>query len=341
MAALATVPLLLTAIWYAVHAPADAPPPVTVPPSVSPLPLPSLRSRPERPANVGKLPAERGIGGAVLLLPNHGSGLVEIVGGDGGLYNILVPDDQRLNEPSLSPDGRWLTWTTVTATIVRDLTTTTVRELPPSSSPPFWSPSGAWFLLPATPIRGDLLYRMPDWTAYPLALTTPQKQTSAVLDSGELLRSASPVSRTAARVELTDPFTGALRPITVDTAGLLADTESLGDLETRDGSPVQIGILAGVADIAALWVEPEESRPGGTVGRRSMIEFSTRDGRALRRLDLVSDVVAWPFCYQGGDLLWSDGTSLRRRPAGAAHDELVMPLDQSAKTKPPGCRDAM
>ncbi len=338
VAALATVPLLLTAIWYAVHDPADVPPPVTGPPSASPVSLPPLRPRPERPTSVGELPSERGIGGASLLLVEQAPGLVELVGGDGGLYSHLVPADQLLNAPTLSPDGRWLTWTTVRATMVRDLTTTTVRELPPSSGPPFWSPSGAWFLVPGTPTRGDLLYRMPDWTAYPLALVAPDQLARAVLDSGELLRLASPVSRTVARIELMDPFTGVARSITVDVGELLDDGESVGGaILTNDGSPPRIEIMVGAAGVAALQVVPEEPPAGGIARKNSMLEFSTADGRVLRRIDLVPGVGVWALCYRGGDLLWKDGTQLRLRPSGAAHDEVVMPLDPEWAIRPPGC----
>ncbi|WP_155369846.1 SigE family RNA polymerase sigma factor [Catellatospora vulcania] len=333
--ALAIVPLLLTALWYAVRDPADVPPPATVPPSVSPVSLPRLRPRPEQPTSVGNLPADRGIGGASLLLAGSSPGLVQLVGGDGGLYHHFVPAEQLLNAPALSPDGRWLTWTTAQATMVRDLTDTTVRELPPSSGAPFWSPSGGWFLIPATPTRGDLLYRMPDWAAHPLAQAAPEHMTWAVLDSGELLRSARAVSPTAAAFVLAEPFTGAVRQIRVDAAGLLGAGESI----TAPAAvlPTRIDVQIGVG-VAAFRVVREEPVAGTSVGQ-SVIEFSTVDGRVLRRIDLVPDIVAWVLCYQSGDLLWTDGVNLRRRPAGADHDEVVMPLDPSAAVHPPGCRE--
>ncbi|GAB4050067.1 hypothetical protein GCM10028775_20750 [Catellatospora paridis] len=331
-AALLTVPMLAGLLWCVVRDPDTVPPPVATTPSGVPAPvkpLPALPSRLDVNAAIEELPGDRGIGPAVLQVhdgrafPGPRTLLVTL---DGHYYEVVPPEAGFVTAPTLSPDGRWLTWATSAATLVRDLTGTEVRELPATSNAPLWSPSGDWFLLPAYAGKGETLFHLPDWTARELApVVSWDRSTKVVLDSGELLRSAGSPTATAVPMEVVDPVTGAGRAITVDVAGRLGQGESI----------YKWSILPAPGSSAAVEVVGLSSH--GSAQVVGVLQFSTADGRVLRRITVPPDGLAFPLCFRGGELLWTDLRTVRRAavPEGMA---LLMELDDPMHVvEPAGC----
>jgi RNA polymerase sigma-70 factor (sigma-E family) len=327
-AALLVVPLLAGLMWYAVRGPDTVPPPVTNPPSGVPTPakpLPALPSRLDPKAATEPLPADRGTGPAVLQVyhdQTSSSTWTVLVTVDGRHYTVPAPEAGYVSTPTLSPDGRWLTWSTTAATMVRDLTGTEVRELSPTSSAPLWSPGGEWFLLPAY-LGGETLYHLPDWTAREVPPGLRGRAAQVVLDSGELLRPAGDPTATAVPLEVVDLGAGAVRPITVEVADRLGAKEWI----------YRWSVLSAPGSSAA--VEVVGVAPHGSAQVVAVLQFSTVDGRVLRRISLPPDRIAFPLCFRGGELLWTDFVSIRRAqvPESMA---VLMELDRVAE--PAGCR---
>lgn len=331
-AALLAVPLLAGLLWFTVRGPDTVPPPGTGTPSGIPTPvkpLPALPSRLDGKAASEPLPADRGPGPAVLQVyddQTSASPYAVLVMVDGRHYTVPSPATGYLSAPALSPDGRWLTWSTTAATMVRDLTGTEVRELPATSTAPLWSPGGDWFLLPARAGTGETLYHLPDWTAREVAPAPVGRATQVVLDSGELLRPASDPTATAVPMEVVDPVTGAVRAISVEVAGRLGPRESI----------YKWSILSAPGGSAGLEVIGVASH--GSAQVVGVLQFSTADGRVLRRISLPTDRMAFPLCFRGRDLLWTDLGTVRRAeaPEGMA---LLMELDDPVHVvEPAGCR---
>ncbi|MEU8076178.1 SigE family RNA polymerase sigma factor [Catellatospora citrea] len=331
-AALLAVPMLAGLLWYVVRGPETVPPPVATTPSGIPTPvkaLPALPSRLDENTRSEPLPTDRGPGPAVLQVyaeqtsASLGAVLVMV---DGRHYTVPPPAAGFVNAPALSPDGRWLTWSTAAATVVRDLTGTEVRELPATSNAPLWSPGGDWFLLPAHAGKGETLFHLPDWTARELApVSSWDRSTKVVLDSGELLRSAGSPTATAVPLEVVDPVTGAARAVTVDAADRLGPGESVykWSLLSAPGSSAGLEVLGVSAQGSAQVV--------------GVLQFSTSDGRVLRRISLPTDRLAFPLCFRGGDLLWTDLSSVRRAQVPAGMEVLLDPADPMHVVEPAGC----
>ncbi|GAA1372918.1 SigE family RNA polymerase sigma factor [Catellatospora chokoriensis] len=330
-AALLAVPMLAGLLWYAVRGPDAAPPPVATTPSGIPTPakaLPALPSRLDENATIERLPGDRGIGPAVLQVHDRGvqpGSRTLLVTVDGHHYEVAPPEAGYVSTPALSPDGRWLTWSTATSRVVRDLTGSEVRELPPTSNAPLWSPGGDWFLLPAQAGKGEILFHLPDWTPRELApVSLWDRVTKVVLDSGELLRSAGSPTATAVPLEVVDPVTGAARALTVDVAGLLGQGESV----------YKWSILSAPGSSAGLEVVGVSAQ--GSAQVVGVLQFSTTDGRVLRRITVPADGLAFPLCFRGGDLLWTDLATIRRAqvPEGM---EVLMTHDLMNGVEPAGC----
>ncbi|GAA2377860.1 hypothetical protein Cme02nite_20050 [Catellatospora methionotrophica] len=325
VAALVAGPLLAGLLWFTVRGVDTVPPPVATTPSAIPVPVrpvPALPSRLDVNAVVEELPGDRAPGPAVLQVHDDrvfpGPRTV-LVMADGHYYSGFT------GPSTLSPDGRRVTWSTATATMVRDLTGTDVRELPATLGSPLWSPGGDWFLLPARAGTGETLYHLPDWTARELPPVLPAQATAVVLDSGELLRPAGSPTRTTVPLEVVDPVSGTVRPVTVDVADRIAPGESV-----RSWS-----ILAAPGDSAGLAVFGAGQK--GSTEVIDVIQFSTADGRVLRRISLPADRLAFPLCFRGADLLWTDLATIRRAPAPQGIG-LLMELDTPWHVvQPAGC----
>ncbi|WP_155369847.1 SigE family RNA polymerase sigma factor [Catellatospora vulcania] len=329
-AVLVAVPMLVGLLWFASRGPDTVPPPVTSTPSGIPAPvkpLPALPSRLDPNTRSEPLPDDRGPGPAVLQVHDDQTSAgprASLVMVDGRHYSVPAPESGFVSAPSLSPDGRWLTWSTRTATTVRDLTGTQIRELPATLTAPLWSPGGDWFLLPARAGTGETLYHLPDWTARDLPAVPWDRATKVVLDSGELLRSAGSPTTTSVPLEVVDPSTGAVRAITVDATGRIETGESM-----RSWS-----ILAAPGDTAGV----EVLGAGGSAEVTDVLQFSTVDGLVLRRISLPKRHLGFPLCFRGTDLLWTDLATIRRAPA-PKDLELLMQLDDPMHVvEPAGCR---
>ncbi|GIF99304.1 hypothetical protein Cci01nite_43980 [Catellatospora citrea] len=345
-AVLTVLPLLLGAVWYALAGATPAPPPVTSSPSpsapapsISPVTLPPLPAA-VPPADVlPDLPADRGVRGGALLLTkqNADDPVHELLGGDGRRYRLpSAPTGGFTVAPILSPDGRWLLWSSPQGTVARDLTASTVHRLPYELTQAQWSPSGTWLFAQRYPEIGEVLVRTADWSAHEFIPSDAARPVAAVLDSGELLRLGQ-VADTMVTLDRVDPLTGAARRITVDLRGVLRADESAVAVRTDhgDGTHSEFAFILPAADGTA-GVEISRSGPGLASPVTAVVRFAVADGRVLRRTDLSSSgSVSRPLCFRGTDLLWTDGTHIIG--AGAYR----LPLDPVYGYSPPGCiRDA-
>ncbi|GAA1372915.1 hypothetical protein GCM10009661_35720 [Catellatospora chokoriensis] len=339
-AVLTALPLLLGAVWFTLAGATPAPPPVTSSPSpsapappsgpVTPLPtvVPPGDALPE-------LPADRGVRGGALVLTKQNSDdpVHELLGGDGRRYRLPSrPTGGFTVEPILSPDGRWLLWSSPQGTVARDLTTSTVHRLPYELTQAQWSPSGRWLFAQRYPEIGELLVRIDDWSVRESVPSDAAKPVAAVLDSGELLRLGQ-VTDTTVTLDRVDPLTGAARRITVNLRGVLRADESAVAVRTDhgNGEHSEIAFILPVADGTA-GVEISGSGPGRAGLVTAVVRFAVADGRVLNRMDLsATGSFSRPLCFHGSDLLWTDGT---RVIGGGAYR---LPLDPVYGYSPPGC----
>ncbi|GAB4050069.1 hypothetical protein GCM10028775_20760 [Catellatospora paridis] len=341
-AVLAVLPLLLGAVWYAL-AGATPPPPVTSSPSpstpapsISPVTLPPLPAA-VPPGDVLDLPADRGVrGGALLLTKQTSDGPVfELLGGDGRRYRLpSAPTGGFTVEPVLSPDGRWLLWSSPQGTVARELTTSSVHRLPYELTQARWSPAGTWLFAQRYPEVGEVLVRTGDWSVHEFVPADAARPVAAVLDSGELLRLGGQITDDTVTLDRLDPLTGAARRITVDLRGLLRVGESAIAVKIfdADGERSRIAFVLPAVDGTA-GVEIMRSRPGGADTVTAVVRFALGDGRVLHRIDLSSEGFAQPLCFRDADLLWTDGT----RVIGTGADAYRLPLDPVYGYSPPGC----
>ncbi|MEV0456966.1 SigE family RNA polymerase sigma factor [Catellatospora methionotrophica] len=341
--ALVAVPLL-GLIWYALAGAASAPAPVTNSPSPSARALPpSPMTPPALPAHVPAggvlpdLPADHGVrGGTLLLAKKAGDDRdYELVAGDGRRYRLpSAPTGGFTVEPVLSPDGRWLLWSSPQGTVVRELTTATVHLLPYPVSEARWSPSAVWLHVRHYTDGGETLVRVGDWAVRELDVADPVQPVAALLDSGELLRLGSPITDTAVTLDRIDPLTGAARRITVDLRGMLRAGESAVAVTVTDldsGKRDRIVLVLPVADGTA-GVEIVRSGPGSADTVSAVVRFTLVDGRAMQRIDLSRDGFSMPLCFHGSQLLWTDG-----RAVIGSRGDYRLPLDPVYGVKPPGC----
>jgi RNA polymerase sigma-70 factor (sigma-E family) len=337
--ALVAVPLLAVS-WFALLGPSALPPPVTSSPSPS-APAPSRSPVTPLPTRVPPgearvdLPADRGVQGGALLLAKRVSDdpVYELLGGDGVRYRLPPrPTGGFTMEPVLSPDSRWVAWSSPQGTVVRDLTATTVRELPYPVGEARWSPSGTWLLVSRFTDRAEVLVRTADWTVYVLPTSERARPVAAVLDSGELLRLGDRITDTTVTLDRVDPMTWATRRFTVELGSVLRAGESAvsleityGDTGERDLIPFVLPAADGTAGIEIV---QSPAAPDYTVV--AVVRFSPGDGRVLNRIDLSPDGYAQALCFRGTNLLWTDGEAV-------FGEGYRLPLDPVYGYRPPGC----
>ncbi|MBV1855162.1 SigE family RNA polymerase sigma factor [Catellatospora sp. NEAU-YM18] len=337
VAGLVLVPVLVGLVLLGPGRPDSRPllPPSSPSASPSPSLLPLPGQLPDRRASAQPLPRDRGVGRGVALTRGSDPGPVYLVTADGAWWRQDSPPD---GQASLSPDGRWLATMTQQEVVVRDLTGTQ-EHLLPQATWVGWAPSGGWLFV-QTPTGPGRLVSLSAWSVREVDAATTVTAT-AVLDTGELLRILDSRTTTRVPLQVVDPATGAARLLSVDAAPYLGEGEDLVFMRNPagPGSGFVVALDAaadGVGSVQFFRHGPDGSPPTKT----GVIEFSLADGRLLRRVDLVGAGAKLPqaLCYRGGDLIWSDGTSLRLRSAGAASNVVVMPkVFDTLLYRVPGC----
>ncbi|GIF99081.1 hypothetical protein Cci01nite_41750 [Catellatospora citrea] len=337
-AALVLVPLLLAVAVYALGAPGTAPPPLTPSPSVSPSPWnappgasPMLpQSLPAAGAVLPGLPQDRGVGRAALIRTSRSGSFRQLqIAAESGWFGLRLPEDTQ--SILLSPDGRWLSWSDRrTTALVHDLTTGQRRRVP--GEVVAWSRLGDWLLVGNNYPGRPQLISLTGGASHVVADTAGWNDASAVLDTGEVLRTDAQRAGGdhAFPLAVFDPRKGALRRLSIDVGALLGTDEHVRDFA---GFPVVVPVRDGVAAVQVY--SRRFAHPA------AFIEFSLRDGSPLRRLDLGSraesaDPATYP-CLQGEIVSWNDGTRLHQTAPGAT-DVAVFDMHAGFAYQLPGCR---
>ncbi|GAB4048588.1 hypothetical protein GCM10028775_13460 [Catellatospora paridis] len=337
-AALILVPLLLGITVYVLRFSDTAPPPLTPSPSVSPSPWtappgasPMLpQSVPAAGAVLPGLPQDRGVGRAALIRSKRSGSDVQLqIAAESGWFGLRLPADSQYIV--LSPDGRWLSWSDRrTTAVVHDLTTGKRRRVP--GEVVGWSRLGDWLLVGNNYPGRPQLISLTGGASHVVADNAGWNDASAVLDSGEVLRTDA--NRTggdrAFPLAVVDPRTGALRRLSVDVGALLGTDEHV---RNGGGFPDVVPVRDGVAAVQVYsrrFLHPA-----------AFIEISLRDGSPLRRLDLgsraeLADPAAYP-CLQGDIVSWNDGRRLHQTVSGAT-DVAVFDLHPYFVYHLAGCR---
>lgn len=325
--AAASLVLLVAVLLAVVPGTPEADP---VPPSNTASPTPYLPSGPaplptgltDRSTEALPLPADRGIGRAMLLLEGRDAHDGYIVAADGAWWHRPKADPGVY---LLSPDGRWLARVDKDKVVVRDLTGTAEHTLPRAVGLT-WSPSGAW-LYGRNADGPGWMVSPGSWS--PREVTENDWSVLAVTDAGELLCADVGTDRTRLALRIVTPATGDVRRITVGTAAHLGKDERLAQVRL-DGvvggffTEVDVSV-GGVASVEFFRHDPQQDWVSQA---RGIIEFSLADGRVLRRVDLIGvdqrqgDVL----CYRGDDMLWTDRRKLWGVRAGSAELYEIMPL---------------
>ncbi|MEV4411744.1 SigE family RNA polymerase sigma factor [Catellatospora sp. NPDC049609] len=351
-AAVLVLPVVLVAALFAVRGGDAVPPPLTGTPSPSPsasVPYPPVPTQVPGSAAVAELPADRGVGRASLLRHDNttepGKARLDVLV-DGSWYRLTVPDAwifppgshasaavRAAYPAALSPNGRWLTWIgpgddgRITA-FARDLTGTTTWTMP-GAQVVRWSPAGEWLIGYDTWNSRHLRMSVVDGTLVAVMRRDKKTAVAGVLDSGELLRVRTGGGDDAVLLEVVEPRTDAVRPLTVDLAGW-----------RRAGEQAEKSLLAysfihpGADGVAAIELRDETGQH-----TRAYLEFSLADGRVLRRHDLPASAApigsTFVLCLRGPQLVWrgADAFHVRQEPGGADTAVALPP----GRYRLPGC----
>lgn len=316
VAALAVLPLALGIAVYALRGGDTVPPPpLTGTPSPSPsaaasatVPgLPSALPAPGTPLD--DLPTDRGVGIASLMRTDWRADPYRVdVLAAGRWHRMRLPKTKQSTFASLSPDGRWLCWTTPDAVVVRDLTGTAEHRVP-GSQVVGWSPSSTWLVVRGPAPHGDRVVPVADWAPLEVPPAAPGRHLKGVLDTGEVLYAAEQRTAGTVLLEMVDPRTRAVRAVEADLNPLLQPGEGI--------APVAIRPVIFMASSGNVVVEAWAREPKTLSMRDSFVEVSLRDGSLLGRYALPAGTKGRPLCLRGEDLLWNGGSAVRLiRPGG-------------------------
>ena len=232
------------------------------------------------------LPADQGIGAASLVRVWESSDgdRINIVLPTGRQYQIELPDaSPGFTSITLSPNGRFLLWTSPDGTVLRDLTGTGQSILPvrgwrmwaPDSGALLGVDAGNWWML--DPQTGNLR-------------TVPPPDGALLLAGGRWLGGDGPVGTEQHEFVVRDSAGAQVGQFIVDPTPLLADGETVLSTDARPGY-----VMVGGDELAIMSVG---DRAGG--GVKAFIVFSTRDGAVLRRIDMPdplwfhqTDLMSW------------------------------------------------
>ncbi len=335
-AALAVVPLALAAVLFVLRGGDTVPPPLTPSPSPTatgpaqlPPPLPTPVPAAGGTGTLRPLPRDRGVGPASLL--RYEPGGIDLLAG-GSWYRIDVPVVKPVLSGApveLSPDGRWLMWTTRFGAIVRDLTGTAEHTLDGVEAVR-WSPSANW-LLAITRTRTYAVFSVPDFAQVAAPERRKEWSIAGVLDSGEVLRMGSTGEHGAIDIEVLDWRTGQVTGLGVDLSGVMKP----GELVRRHIMP-----LAWIHPTAAGTAGIEVRLPpiGDHVG--ALVQFTVDTGQVVRRHEVPASTGSAgpnaPLCFRGTELIWRDGDGhvYTRAYPGAPDVALNLP---SGNFRAPGC----
>jgi len=257
---------------------------------------------------------------------------------DGTQYTLPAPaGDSPTAGYSLSPDGRWLAHPTAAGLAVRDLTSTTERDLPAGGAGSgrlvAWSPGSTRALVvrPAAGTATALDVLDLDTGAHHSA-TAAGLNPVAVRDDGTVLSWGGPGNRlSVADISSGVPVPG--RTVTPDLTSLMRPGEV-----TSAGSLV----LGPDASLAMLTVDaPSAARGPGRAAAMMLVDLT--DGHAVSRLDLPADTGAdrWqPVALPAGGALLvhvlGDRTEIVRYNDVTGQRTVLTTLRGAAKVLPRG-----